>query len=354
MVTLKQIEMKNLLIVSCISLLVCSACSNKDSVFPDYKYTAVYFPYQSPVKTMVLGEDIYDNTLDNEHKCLIMATMGGVYENNRNVTLNVAVDTALAGDLKFESASGDDVVVMPDHYYSLPSGKDKQIVIPSGKLMGGLEVQLTDAFFQDPRSIKNTFVIPLKIVSVINADSILSGKTDLPNPDRRKAGDWVTVPKDYILFAVKYINPYHGTYLRRGVDVVKGANGNTALDTNVVYHAQYVEKDQLCKLVTTALNKASLSLSARNRGNIEVPFELALQFDDQGKCTITNPASASYTATGNGKLVKKGDMWGNEKRDVLHLQYQVNFGTTSHSFKDTIVLRDRDVKMETFNPFVVE
>jgi hypothetical protein len=353
-VIIKQNEMKKLLFVSFISLLVLSSCSNKDAAFPDYKHTAVYFPYQSPIKTLVLGEDIYDNSLDNQHKCLIMATMGGVYANTKNVTLSVVVDTALAAGLKFESATGADVIAMPESHYSLPSGKDKQIVIPSGAVMGGLEVQLTDAFFQDPRSIKNTFVIPLRIIDVINADSILVGKTDNPDADRRKAGDWITVPKDYILYAVKYINPYHGTYLRRGIDQVKGASGNTALDTTVVYHAQFVEKDQLCDLVTTALDRVSLSLNAKNRGNVDVPFQLNLQFDGQGKCTITNPASATYTATGTGALVKKGDMWGNEKRDVLHLQYQVDFGTTAHTFKDTIVLRDRNVKMETFNPFVVE
>ncbi len=87
--------------------------------------------------------------------------------------------------------------------------------------MGGIQVQLTDAFFQDPRSVKNTFVIPMRITGVVNADSVLSGKSSLPNPDRRKAGDWITQPKDYILFAIKYINPYHGTYLRRGLDLVK-------------------------------------------------------------------------------------------------------------------------------------
>jgi hypothetical protein len=345
--------MKKIILVSCIVWVVCYSCSNKDSVFPDYKYTTVYFPYQSPIKTLVLGEDIYDNTLDNQHKCLIMATMGGVYENKKDVTLTVVVDTTLARRLKFESATGENVVAMPDHYYTLPAGKDKQIVIPSGKLMGGLEVQLTDAFFQDPRAIKNTFVIPLRITGVANADSILSGKSDLADPDRRKAGDWVTPPKDYILYAVRYINPYHGTYLRRGVDVVKGAGGNTALDTNVVYHAQYVEKDELCNMVTTALNEVSVSLNAKNRGNTDVPYQLILRFDNQGKCTIAHPATASYTIAGSGELVKKGDMWGNEKRDVLYLQYQAGFGTTTHTFKDTIVLRDRGVKMETFNPFIV-
>ena len=52
------------------------------------------------------------------------------------------------------------------------------------------------------------------------------------------------------------------------------------------------------------------------------------------------------------EFVKKGDSWGNQPRDVLRLNYQVSFGTTTHALKDTIVLRDRGVKMETFNPFV--
>lgn len=345
--------MKKIILLLCIILVVCYSCSNKDSVFPDYKYTAVYFPYQSPVKTLVLGEDIYDNSLDNQHKCLIMATMGGVYENKKDITMSVVVDTTLTRLLKFESATGDDVLAMPEHYYSLAAGKDQKIVIPSGKMMGGLEVQLTDAFFQDPRSIKNTFVIPLRITAVANADSVLRGKSNSENPDRRRAGDWVTLPKDYVLYAVKYVNQYHGTYLRRGIDQVKGAGGNTTLDTTVVYRAQYVEKDELCNVVTSTLNEAAVSLNAKNKGNVNVPFQLILHFNNEGKCTITHPAAASYTITGAGQLVKKGDSWGNEKRDVLYLQYQADFGTTTHTFKDTIVLRDRGTKMETFNPFIV-
>ncbi len=345
--------MKKIILLLGVVGVICYSCSNKDSVFPDYKYTTVYFPYQSPVKTLVLGEDIYDNSLDNDHKCLIMAGMGGVYENKKDITLNVVVDTALTRQLKFESATGDAVMAMPDNYYTFPGSKEQNIVIPSGKMMGGIEVQLTDAFFQDPRAIKNTFVIPLRITGVQNADSVLSGKSDYKNPDRRKPGDWITAPKDYILYAVKYINPYHGAYLRRGVDNVKGAGGNTALDTTVVYHAQYVEKDEVVNMVTTSMNEVSLSLNAKNRGSGDTPFKLLLRFDDQGKCTITNPAAAPYTITGSGALVKKGDMWGNEKRDVLYLQYQAGFAATTHVFKDTIVLRDRGIKMETFNPYIV-
>jgi hypothetical protein len=332
-------------------LIVALAACNKDWKFPDYKYTVVYFPYQSPVRTLILGKDVIDNTLDNQHKFVIMATMGGVYENTKDITLNLELDNTLAANLKFGSPSGDTVLVMPASYYTLSKGMN--VVIPSGKIMGGLEVQLTDAFFQDSLAIKNTYVIPLKIKGVTNADSILSGKSDLAAPDRRKAADWILAPKDYTLFAVKYINPYHGLYLRRGKDEVKGAGGNTSLDTNVVYHAPYVEKDEVCSAVTRSLNKVAISLNARNKGNVNAPFQMILTFDAQGKCTITNPATASYTISGNGEFVTDGDMWGNEKRDVLRLKYQVDFGTTVHNFTDTIVARDRGVKFETFNPVIV-
>ena len=342
--------MKRIFLLSSFAVVLLVAC-NKDWSFPDYKYSTVYFPYQSPVRTLVLGKDIIDNTLDNQHKFLIMATMGGVYENKKNISLGVALDETLAAKLKFSSPTGDTLMPMPANYYTLP--KDMKIVIPEGKMMGGLEIQLTDAFFQDPLSIKNTYVIPLKITSVSNADSILKGKSDLPSPDRRKPADWVLTPKDFVLFAVKYVNPYHGFYLRRGVDDAKGTGGNTSLDTNVVYHAAYVEKDQVVSALTTSLNQVSMSLNAKNKGNINAPFQLILNFDGQGKCTVTQPATASYTITGNGEFVKDGDMWGNEKRDVIRLKYQVNFGATIHSFSDTIVARDRGVKFETFNPVVV-
>jgi hypothetical protein len=342
--------MKKTFLIAAVLLAVLSAC-NKDWSFPDYKYSTVYFAYQTPVRTLVLGNYIFDNSLDNQHKCQILATMGGVYSNKKDVTLNVVLDTTLASHLKFETSGGDDVVAMPSNYFNLP--KDMKIVIPAGSIEGGMEVQLTDAFFADPRSVKNTFVIPLRITSVVGADSILKGKTDLATADRRKPADWVISPKDYIIYGVKYINQYHGVYLRRGVDVAKGANGNTALDTSVTYHAPYVEQDQLCNVVTTSLTQNTLSLNGKNKGNLNVPFQMVLNFDNQGKCNITNPATATtYTITGTGEFVKDGDMWGNEKRDVLHLSYQVNFGTTTHSFTDTVVVRDRGVKLETFNPFV--
>ena len=344
--------MKKVFLMSFILLSILTGC-NKDWEFPDYKYSAVYFPYQSPVRTIVLGEDVFDNTLDNQHKFMIMATMGGVYENKKDVTINVSLDNSLAQNLKFGTATGDSVIAMPSNYYTFP--KDMKIVIPSGKLQGGMEVQLADAFFADPLAIKNRYVIPLKINSVTNADSVLVGKSNVTSPDRRKVTDWAIAPKDYVLYAVKYINPYHGVYLRRGKDEVKGNSGNTSLDTTLVYHKTYVEQDELSNIYTKSLTQDTLALNTRNRGSsTNIPFRLMLDFNANGDIVISTPASATtYTATGTGKFVKKGDMWGNEKRDVMHLNYKVDFGTTTHNFTDTLVLRDRGVKFETFTPVLV-
>jgi hypothetical protein len=52
-----------------------------------------------------------------------------------------------------------------------------QIVIPPGRMMGGLEIELTDAFFADTASFTTNFVIPLIMENVNGADTILSGET---------------------------------------------------------------------------------------------------------------------------------------------------------------------------------
>jgi len=342
--------MKKIIFISLIVFSILTSCKNEDNIFPDYTYTTVYFPYQSPVRTIILGTDyVFDNSADTLHQCTIFATMGGVYSNKTNRTLDVVVDNTLCNKLTYESSTGAAVLPMPSSYYTLASS---QIVIPSGSQMGGVKVQLTDAFFADPLAVKNTYVIPLRITKVANADSILSGVSIVPNPNRFIATNWATSPKDYVLFTVKYKNRWDATYLRRGIELGKGNAGVIALDTNIVYHQKSVELDQpVLSAASLSMTQLLMPLNGKNKGNIDVPFSLLMTFDGSGNCNITNPASAAYTITGSGKYVKNGDKWGGIKRDVLYLKYQVNFGTTTHSMTDTLVMRDRVEKLETFNPY---
>jgi hypothetical protein len=190
-----------------------------------------------------------------------------------------------------------------------------------------VEVQLTDAFFNDPKAIKNTYVIPLRMTSKSNADSILVGK-------------------NFILYAIKYVNPWHGNYLRRGKDVITGSVNQT-----IARHKQYVEDDEVNKLNTRSMKEIEFPVVFKDKNGVNVNCTLLLSFDNSGNCTIA-AATGTFTATGTGKFVKKGEKnsWGTKDRDAIYLSYQVTLPDMQVSSTDTLVLRDRAVTMETFTP----
>lgn len=341
-------KMKNkIFLLFAVVLFGLTSCTNQDTDFDNFEYQSVYFAYQYPIRTITLGEDIFDTTLDNQHKCKIMGTLGGVYSNDSDITIDIAVANSLTSGLLF-NVGDDEIVAMPSNYYTLASDK---IVIPKGQITGGVEVQLTDAFFADPNAIKKTYVIPLEMKNVTNADTILSGKALVSNPRKAISSDWSVAPKDYIFYAIKYVNPWHGFYLRRGKDVVTGTNGNTALDRVVTRHNQYVEYDEVSKINTMSLKGIDFPVTFKDENGLNVNFNLILTFDDDNNCVIT-ANNSSYTATGTGKFIKKGEKnsWGNKDRDALYLDYKVNFQNFNLATKDTLVLRDRGVTTGTFSP----
>ena len=101
-----------------------TSCYNADKEFPDYEGgTTAYFAYQYPVRTLVLGNDIYDNSIDNEHKCRIWATMGGAY-GGRDASVSFVVDESLCDNLYLVDEGGNaaaPVLPMPKEYYNLLS-----------------------------------------------------------------------------------------------------------------------------------------------------------------------------------------------------------------------------------------
>lgn len=311
--------------IICTGMLAGLASCNQERVFPDFEYQTVYFAYQYPVRTITLGEDVNVNTdLDNAYKCQIYAATGGVYSSKSDVSIGVTVDPSLLGNGLLFGAGKDEVLPMPSNYFSLASDK---IVIPKGTLSGGVDVQLTDAFFADPKAIKNTYVIPLRMTSVTHADSILS-------------------TKNYILYAIKYINPWHGNYLRRGKDIITGSVNRT--DTR---HAQYVEKDEVVFLPTRSLSDLDFPVILKDAGGNNIPVTLRVKFEGSEKCTITS-STTGVTATGSGTFVKRGEKnsWGNRDRDALYLQYEISLPDMKVVTTDTLVMRDRAVAMETFTP----
>jgi len=356
---------KTFLFIILIAGVICTSCRNGDFEFPDYDYSAVYFAYQSPVRTITLGNDyVNDNSLDNEHKCQIMATVGGFREIKNDIEIGFRVDNSLCDALS-------NVKPMPSNYYSL---SDNKMVIAKGKqpFIGGVVVQLTDAFFADPLSISTNYVIPLMITDVKNADRILTGTalSTASNPNRYISEDWEVAPKDYILYAVKFINNWDAVYLRRGKDIVT-KDGVTSTATRRENH---VEDDELVKLNTVSLSEIEFPTSYTNVDGVNLNMKIKMTFNSNQECVLS-PFVTEYSVNNNvrvfdiavrgqGNYVKDGEKksWGNTDRDVLYLSYEVDYKvetnlsgtveiqTMKYSTMDTLVIRDRAVKPEYFTP----
>src|SRR5699024_3794479 len=124
-------------------------------------------------------------------------------------------------------------------------------------------------------------------------------------------------------YAVKYINRWEGFYLRRGKDVITRNDGNSE---TVVRHAEYVVDDQIVELNTLSLSEIAFPVVFKDNLGQNTTVTLILDFDDQVNVTISDN-STYYTATGSGKFVKDGakDSWGGEDRNLITLDYQVDW-----------------------------
>lgn len=314
-----------------------TGCHNSDNEFPDFDYQTVYFANQTVGRTIELGRDTeIDLSADNSHCFKIMAVMGGAYSNNANRVINIAVDPTLCEDIR--QVGGREIKVLPSNYYELESNT---IVIPSGMMKGAVNVHLTDAFFADPEALDFNYVLPVLMTGKENVDSILEGKAAVENPKRTHAADWTIQPQDYVLYFVRYVNPWHGSYLRRGTD--KLTVGGTT--TEIVRAADDVIRDEQVSLTTAAYKECEVTLSTRTDADHVYSYTLLLTFDDNNKCTVSS-ATEGVTASGSGEFVidgAKGAING-ENRDMITLSYTVQGQGWSLQTEDSMVLRTRGIQ----------
>ena len=301
-----------------------TSCENGDREFDDFDYQTVYFAYQNPVRTITLGEDdVYPTDLDNEHKMNVYVTLGGVWKNKQDRHVKIAVDNSLVEGKTF--ADGTPIVAMPENYYRLTSN---EITIPSGEVMGATTVELTDAFFADPKTPSVNYVIPLKIIDAGN-DSILESK-------------------NYTLYAVKFKNKYTGAWLSHGTDEI---DNNGTKTTNVREPEDFRGYD-IRHLTTVSLNECDYTLTT-TVGTKEVSGTIRLTFDGSDNCTLTS-TSENVEVTGTGKWTSKGAIkaWNEKDRDLIELNYTIKFKDGDKyktiSTKESLIMQTRENKLETF------
>lgn len=354
-----------------------ASCYNADKDFPDYEGgTTAYFAYQFPVRTVILGNDIYDNTLDNQHKIQIWSTMGGAY-GGRDAYVDIAVDETLCDNLFFTDEGGnadEPVRPMPKEYYTLLDNK----ISYNGEPRGYVEVQLTDAFFNDPKAVENTYVIPLLMTGQNGFDHILTGTPrEGLSPSRTNTEDWDVLAKDYVLYCVKYMNPWQAKYIRRGVDNVteKGVTTQVVrkdfslVNTDLEHYKENPvnQNDEVCSIHTKNMTQAIFPVSFKTSG-ASVSCNLILTFNGN-QCSITTD-DENVTATGSGEFIEKGTekaeykdyQWGSNngqpvQRDILRLAYDVKFDNKNIqvSTTDTLVVQTRESnKREFYTPKYVK
>lgn len=360
-----------------------ASCYNADREFPDYEGgTTAYFAYQYPIRTLVLGNDIYNNDLDNAHKCQIWATMGGAY-GGRNATVDIVVDESLCDNLWFPDEGGNphtQVLPLPHDFYNYDE-LATSVINYNGEPRGYVEVKFTDKFFSSDNSdktTKTTYVIPLRMTNVSGIDRILTGTPlEGTNPVRTNTEEWSVLAKDYVLYCVKYMNPWEGKYIRRGVDKIQ----NGALYSEVVRKdmslvntdlEHYKENpvnanDEVCSIKTKNMTQAIFPVSFRVAGG-SIYCNLILTFNGD-QCTVSTD-DENVTASGSGEFITKGTerpeykeyQWGSNEgvlvqRDILRLAYEVKFNDKDIqiSTADTLVVQTRDAnKREFFEPKYVK
>lgn len=336
--------------ISILLIIGLAACENQPWDFPDYNLQTVYFPAQTPLRTLSMGEDRIDNTLDKEGKFDIGVNIGGLFKNKQDWTVDYVEDTTLIRNAFIYAkpqtySSAEKLYALPQDYYTLsPTGT---VTIPSGVYNGMIRVQLNDKFFDDPLSLTGRYVIALRLTNT-SADSILEGKTTKEGADPRIVGDWNPnqSPKNWVLFGINYYNPYHGNWLHRGTDKTKSVK--TGNDTTIVFRNKYVERDILIKTTTTGRAQVLCNgFGFKTGSNYTMVLDFANDKGTPGAITISKSPTSTITVTGTGQyndIATSKEKWSLLTWQSMYLQYTYNDGTNNHLINDTLVFRDRGMK----------
>lgn len=320
---------------------VLPGCTNEDITFDDYDYQSVYFPYQAPVRTLVLGDEaLGDNTIDRERSFSIGVAMGGAYYNDKDRIVEIAHAPELAQNVT--NGNGGPMTVLPASHYEATFGP---ITIPKGSFAGTMRVDLTDAFFADPLSATTHYVIPVRITAA--QDSVLRGipSSFVEDPDPRIGDNWEVSPKDYTLFAIKYINETHGMYLLRGTRT------NTATEETTTYSARFVTDNNMTKLSTVSLTENVMDVvGGTNSGG---PHRMLLTFDHENQeVSVSQLDGTTVVSSGEGVYFTKDDpeaeSYNGNKHRTIYLDYTYEDGGVTYAVQDSLVFVDTDVVFEEF------
>ncbi|NLR94086.1 DUF1735 domain-containing protein [Flammeovirga agarivorans] len=272
-------------------LLTVTSCKYEEYI-NDYDYTTVYFSFQTPIRTLIVGE--YE-------AIKLGIAMGGKRENK--------VDEWAHFEITPELLAGTPYKILPSEVYTLEN--DHEIIIPKGEMQGDITVSFNMEQLASLDEPVTEYALPVTITS-----------TSL---------DRIHETKNSTIIAIKYIANLDGTWYHKGI--TKGLNLNSDSTWVRTYTHSTLEKNH-----TWVLNSlTSTKVESNGIGYLEGSLQIDLNDDH----------SLFVTATDEENFISKSASLSNDKKEI-YLSYSFQRDTLVYESTDTLIFADRNIVFETW------
>lgn len=284
--------------IICLSAILLSSCAF-DDVEDTYSYTSVLFPYKDYNRNLIVGEGL---------KLNVGIIFSGVINNKQDRNVQYVIDPSLV--------TGEQKTVLPSTYYTC--GHPSLIVVPKGELKGYLPVTIDSvAFLNDPKSLTGEYILPLRLVSSPDVDSIDPGLNS-------------------ICISVSYYARQHGYYTYSGqINTTKG--GSVLNDAAYANNSSVTDSRRFLK--TVGYNKFCVMADETNSSDPAkgtYTFLMDVPVNGSGTVTISADPNSPVKVYPDGESTYDAD----NKIFRLLYTYTLNDGTVC-KVSETLVFRNR-------------
>lgn len=300
--------MKKLIIFSLLlAVVLMTACY--DDYTSDYEYTAAYFSYQYPIRTVIIDPEV------NSFDIKVGATYGGRYSyEGQSETVNfVIADTLITNHSEYADMG---IKVMPSSWYTL---SNQSVISITDSNVGSIDVSINkDSLTNHPDATQNTYVIPF-LATGASTDSILAGK-------------------DFSLVMVKFKNEFDGRYYVKGVDNTLDLDGNVV--SSAVYSNPALVLNKYIFLNSTSKSDLSVPRIGGNENKSQYVYNMNVRASD-GAAVLTPVASSVVN-----ELVGVANYNFAEKTFVCNYNYKLD--GIEHSVIDTLIYSNTELILESW------
>lgn len=261
-------EMKRFITIAALLAMTFTVTSCYEDFIDDYKFSAVYFASQQPLRTVIADRDM---------DIKVGVTVAGKRDVDINDWAEFTIDESLL--------EGTSLTALPAEYYEL-SHPSRMTISKANLPIADVSISFTDAFYNDEKTTGLHYAIPFKLVDS-STDSLLQGKTAS-------------------IVAIKYISTWHGTYY------VKGQIKESGTENIVTYSNADLSKNITRELTTVSRNKLVRNGVANTTDKNE---KVLLNFNEDGTITVGTAEGGIAIIEGNGSWDDSGS------RTIISLTY---------------------------------